>query len=81
MKLDFNGNDDLRDLKEANFIDQDKIGPQEFSLRQSVDEEDMKEFFGYARYINYKGDSDFLTQMSLAALERKKAFVAENEDE
>lgn len=41
----------------------------------------MKEFFGYARLINYKGDSDYLTEMSMAALERKKAVIAETDED
>jgi len=41
----------------------------------------MKDFFGYARFINYKGDSDYLTEMSMAALERKKTAVAESDEE
>ena len=41
----------------------------------------MRDFFGYARYINFKGDSDYLTQMSLAALERKKRAVEDTDEE
>lgn len=32
VKLDLSGKDPLLDLKEANFIDQDKIGPRDFNL-------------------------------------------------
>ena len=71
----------MLDLKEANFIDQDKIGPRDFNLMQSPDTDDMRDFFGYARYINFKGDSDYLTQMSLAALERKKKAVEDTDEE
>ena len=58
-------NDELKELKEANYIDPDKIGMREFSLRQDLNNDEMRETLGFARYVNYKGDSDYLTKMSL----------------
>lgn len=40
----------------------------------------MKDVLGYARYVNYKGDPDTLTKMSLAALEVKKKIANETGD-
>lgn len=61
-------------------MDPEKIGKREFNLRQDLNNDDMNDLLGMARFVNYKGDSSYFTSMSLAALERKKA-KAEEEDE
>jgi hypothetical protein len=70
-------NDELKELKEANYIDPDKIGLREFSLRQDLNNDEMKDTLGMARYVNYKGDTDYLTEMSLKALDVKKIKAKE----
>lgn len=66
-------NDELRELKEANYLNPEKIGSREFNLRQDLNTDDMEAVLGMARFVNYKGDSSYLTKMALAALEVKKA--------